>query len=116
LTVAIVAAVVAGVACDDVSRPLVPGAPDLTKLRSIRGVGARQSAPRDLASPVRLALSDRHTLFVADYLAGQVVEFRLKNGVARVRRSFPIDGLPLGIAAARKLLFVGNAEARSVEV
>ncbi len=112
----LLAAVVAGAACDDPSRVTLPVEPDLAKTQRVGERGAVRQSPRVLASPVRLTLGRGRTLFVADYLARKVVQFRIIRGRLRLGRSFAVDGLPLGIAAARNLLFVGNAAAQSVEV
>lgn len=68
-----------------------------------------------LLSPARLSVGPSGILLVTDYRA-QAVFMVSRTNVAKVIRSFSIDGRPLGIAWARGRIYVGNETTGAVEV
>lgn len=68
-----------------------------------------------LLSPARLSPGPSGILLVTDYRA-QAVFMVSRANVAKVIRSFSIDGRPLGIAWARGRIYVGNETTGAVEV
>lgn len=67
-----------------------------------------------LSSPIRIAFGPAGTLLVTDYNLQMIVFVDLMTNL--IKGGFPVDGHPLGVAYARKKIFVGNETKACVSV
>ena len=72
--------------------------------------------PTTMQSPARIALGPRGKMYVSDFGAQVIWELEADASGVRITGSIPVDGYPVGVAWANKLLFVGNASTGSVDV
>jgi DNA-binding beta-propeller fold protein YncE len=63
---------------------------------------------------MRIALAPKGKLLVSDYQLGLILTFNRKS--LKLVRGFAIKGKPLGVAAGRRVIYVGNDSTKRVEV
>lgn len=101
-------------------RPVpVPQGPSRDEVRfepQAEPLDALPVAPGALQSPIRIALGGRGRLFVSDYNAETIVAFKARRGRVFSVGGLSLAGRPLGVAAVKNQLIVGNATAQSVDV